>query len=204
MESMIIIGTGGFAIELAGLLKSIDIEVTGFIGPKPTIKLPAKWLGNDEYIETLHSNTKILIAIGEPKIRSKLVAKIKQKKLQQQTFVYPDSYISPSASIAIGSIIYPNVTIHAGVILGEYVLINSNTTIGHETIIGEYSNIGPGVSIGGCCKIGDKAYIGIGASTIENITISNQVIIGAGATVVTDIKSTGIYIGVPAKKIEKN
>ena len=203
MESMIIIGTGGFAIELAGLLKSIGIELTGFVGPKSTKRLPGNWLGEDDILERLDSNSKILIAVGNPNIRSELADKIKLQKLQQQTFIYPDSYISPEASIATGTIIYPNVTIHSGVVLEENVLINSNVTVGHETKIGKITNIGPGASIGGCCDIGDEVFIGIGVSTIENIKITDQVIIGAGATVIDNIKSAGTYVGVPAKKIEK-
>jgi len=203
MESIIIIGTGGFAIELAGLLKSAGIEIIGFIGPKSIKKLPEKWLGEDDIIETLNSNSKILIAIGNPNIRSKLSDKIKLKKLQQKTFIYPNSYVSPEASIATGSIIYPNVTVHSGVVIEKNVLINSNVTIGHETKIGKFTNIGPGASIGGCCDIGNEVFIGIGASTIENIKITDQVIIGAGATVIDNIKSACTYVGVPAKKIEK-
>ncbi len=201
MANMIIIGTGGFAIELAGLLSSVDIGLTGFIGPKPTNKLPAEWLGEDKVIETLDSNSNILIAIGNPLIRSKVSDKIRKKKLQQQTFIYPDSYISSEASIATGSIIYPNVTIHAGVVLGKNVLINSNATIGHHTKVGGFSNIGPGASIGGCCNIGNKSYIGIGVSIIENIAIVDHVVIGAGASVIANIDLNGTYVGVPAKKI---
>ena len=201
MANMIIIGTGGFAIELAGLLSGLDIGLTGFIGPKRTNKLPAEWLGEDKVIETLDSNSNILIAIGDPQIRSKVADKIRKKKLQQQTFIYPDSYISPEASIAAGSIIYPNVTIHAGVVLGKNVLINSNATIGHHTKVGEFSNIGPGASIGGCCNIGNKSYIGIGVSIIENIDILDHVVIGAGASVIANIDLNGTYVGVPAKKI---
>ena len=45
--------------------------------------------------------------------------------------------------------------------------------------------------------------VGIGATTVENITITNDVLIGAGATVVSDISTEGVYIGIPAKKIDK-
>jgi len=204
MEGMIIIGTGGFAIELAGLLKSVGIIVTGFIGPKPIGKLPEKWLGDDNVMKALGEKSKVLIAIGKPKIRSKLANKIEQYKLQQQIFIHPSSYISPEASIAAGSIIYPNVTVHSGVVLEKNVLINSNVTVGHETKVGQFVNIGPGASIGGCCNIGNEVFIGIGTSIIENIIISNHVIIGAGATVVDDIPSIGTYVGVPAKKIENS
>ncbi len=203
MESVIILGTGGFAIELFGLLSSANIEVTGFIGPEPIRNLPAKLLGGDEYIELLDSNSNILIAVGNPKTRSRLAEKLRQYKIKQRSFISPESYISPETSISEGTIIYPNTTVHAGVVIEKNVLINSNTTIGHETTVGNFSNVGPGVSVGGCCKIGEKVYIGIGVSIIENITIIDNVIIGGGATVISDIKSAGTYIGLPAKKIEK-
>jgi len=203
LGGVIIIGTGGFAIELAGLLLDLNIKVHGFIGPKPLRKLPEKWLGDDEVIEKISSKFRFLIAIGNPEIRSNLAQKLKQKKLQQKTFVHPKSCISSKSSIALGSIIYPNVTIHKGVVLGDNVLVNSNATIGHETTVDEFSNIGPGASIGGCCKIGREVYIGIGASIIENIVISDQTLIGAGAVVIFDTKSKGTYVGVPAKKIVK-
>jgi sugar O-acyltransferase (sialic acid O-acetyltransferase NeuD family) len=203
MESMIIIGTGGFAKELAGLLISVGTSLEGFIGPKPTRELPEKWLGDDEFLENLSPNTKFLIAIGSPKTRSQLADKLNLHKFQQQTFIHPNSHISPDVSISKGSIIYPNVTLHEGVFLEQNVLINSNVTIGHETTVGEFSNIGPGASIGGCCKIGKNAYIGIGVSMVENITIRSRVTIGAGSVVISDINSEGTYIGVPAKRYVK-
>jgi sugar O-acyltransferase (sialic acid O-acetyltransferase NeuD family) len=203
MDSIVIIGTGGFALELSGLLSDVGIKIKGFIGPKPTRKLPELWLGNDDYLNEMPQASIVLIAIGSPKIRSKLVQKIRNKKIKQYTFVHPESYIGSDVIIEEGSIIYPNVTIHAGVIVRKNVLVNSNATIGHETIVGELTNIGPGSSIGGCCKIGRETYIGIGSSIIEKVTIGKDVLIGAGASVVSNIITPGIYVGVPAKKINK-
>jgi len=201
MDSIVIIGTGGFALELSGLLDSVGINVQGFIGPEPCRKLPGLWLGNDECLDDMNEVSDVLIAIGDPKKRSKLDQIIRNKKIKQYTFVHPESHISSDATIDEGSVIYPNVTIHAGVIIKRNVLVNSNSTIGHETIIDEFSNIGPGTSIGGCCKIGREAYIGIGSSIIEKITIGENVLIGAGSTVVSNIIAPGTYVGTPAKQI---
>jgi acetyltransferase-like isoleucine patch superfamily enzyme len=41
------------------------------------------------------------------------------------------------------------------------------------------------------------------SSTVEDITICDDVTIGAGACVSKDIIDNGIYVGVPAKKLEK-
>ena len=99
MGNMIVIGTGGFAKELAGLLSSVGMELEGFIGPKPTKELPGKWIGSDRYIEKLSPSSDILIAIGDPQIRSKLAYKLKQQKLHQQTFIHPNSFIFPEIII---------------------------------------------------------------------------------------------------------
>jgi sugar O-acyltransferase (sialic acid O-acetyltransferase NeuD family) len=203
MDSIVIIGTGGFALELSALLSKEGINIQGFIGPEPCRKLPALWLGNDESMDKISEKNSVLIAVGDPNIRSKLDLKIRNNKIKQYTFIHPESYISSDVIIEEGSIIYPKVTIHSGVIIKKNVLVNSNSSIGHETIVGEYSNIGPGVSIGGCCKIGRKVYIGIGSSVIEKINICKDVLIGAGASVVSNIILPGTYIGVPAKKIKK-
>jgi len=204
MEGIIIIGTGGFAIELAGLLKHTGRKVAGLIGPKPTRRIPEKWLGDDEVIETLGKNTEVLIAIGAPKIRMRLADKIKQRNIRQQIFIHPTSYISAEVTIKPGSIIYPNSTIHSGVVLQQNVLINSNATVGHETVVGEFSNIGPGASIGGCCEIGNEVFVGIGSSIIEDVKINNEIVIGAGSVVISDMSDIGTYVGVPAKMTTPN
>ena len=40
-------------------------------------------------------------------------------------------------------------------------------------------------------------------TVIDNITISDNVIIGAGAVACCNITTTGVYVGVPAKKSKK-
>jgi len=197
-KPLVLLGTGGYAIELSGLLIDDGWLVKGFIGPKPVRELPGSWLGQDTILEEIVEEVGILIAIGDPEIREKMAKWLEGKDWQQESFIHSKSFVSQQVKISEGCVIYPNSTIHSKVTLGRGVLINSNSTIGHETNIGDFSNIGPGVSIGGCCKFGKKTYVGIGATTIENLTIVDEVLIGAGATLVSDIAVSGVYIGTPA------
>lgn len=53
----------------------------------------------------------------------------------------------------------------------------------------------------GCIEIMDNVYIGYNATIMPNVRIGKNVIVGAGALVSKDLESSGVYVGVPAKKI---
>ena len=199
-QSYVIVGTGGFAIELSGLIRKMGMEINGFIGPNKNDSLSEKWLGSDDYLKNQNDHN-FLIAIGDPLKREEIFLRLRKMKHKVSIFMDDSAYISDSSSIGVGSIVYPNSTIHAKVEIGEGVLVNSNSTIGHETSIDSFSNVGPSSSIGGKCNIGKRVYLGIGCSIIENISIADDVYIGAGAVVNKNITEKGTYVGVPVSKI---
>jgi sugar O-acyltransferase (sialic acid O-acetyltransferase NeuD family) len=195
----IIVGTSGFAVELAGLLRDVGINVRGCVGLEAPEASGLVHLGGDEDIAEW-VGLPMVVAIGQPQLRSRLFDLIAAKGGRVAGFIHPSSYTSSAASLAEGVIVYPNATVHAGVTLGRGVLVNSNATIGHETFVGAFVNIGPGVSLGGRVHIGDGAYLGIGASMIEGITVAAGSVLGAGAVVVRDCVPKGTYVGVPARR----
>lgn len=199
-DPVIIVGTSGFAFELAGLLRDAGIEVRGCVGPDaPPYAAGLAHLGGDEVI-TQWIGVPMLGAIGQPQIRRRLFERIAAAGGRIAVFVHPAAYVSSVASIAEGTLVYPNATVHAGVTLGRGVLVNSNATIGHETSVGAFVNIGPGASIGGRVHIDEGVYVGIGASTVEGVTVAAGTVLGAGAVVVKDCVPAGTYVGAPARR----
>ncbi len=195
----LILGTGGFAIELCALLRAAGRTVAGFVGPEGADDLPAPYLGGDAALDRIEPDADILIAVGAPDVRERLSNMIRSKGRRFATFISPAAFVAGDAVIGEGVIIYPNATVHARVRLEPGILINSNASIGHETQIGAFTNVGPGVSVGGRCHIGTAVYLGIGCSVLEQLTIAPKTVIGAGAVVVRDIESAGTYAGVPAR-----
>ncbi len=51
-------------------------------------------------------------------------------------------------------------------------------------------------------KIGNDVWIGNNCLILEGVTIGDGAVIGAGSVVNSDVKSYGVYAGVPAKKIK--
>jgi sugar O-acyltransferase (sialic acid O-acetyltransferase NeuD family) len=200
---VVILGTSGFAIELAALLEDGPVPLAGFAGPEVQIPLPAPYLGPDAAVGTLPADIEFLIAVGDPGVRAALIRRLRESSRALARFVHPSAIVASSAILGPGVLVYPNSTVHARVQLGAGTLINSNASIGHETFISDCVNISPGVMLGGRCRVGARAHLGIGCSVMEKITVCDDAVIGAGAVVVRDIQSPGTYVGVPAHKLER-
>lgn len=200
----VVMGTGGFAVELHGLLVDAGYDVLGFTGPDAAQgRLPAPWLGGDEALADIGRDATVFVAVAAPSVRRKLFETLQSMGRKSAGLIHHTAWIAASAEIAEDAIVYPNSTVHAGVHLGRGVLVNSNVTIGHETRIGAFTNLNPGVALGGRVEIGEGTTVGIGARTLENLTIAAGVVIGAGATVIEDLDRPGTYVGTPARRIEK-
>jgi sugar O-acyltransferase (sialic acid O-acetyltransferase NeuD family) len=199
-DETVVVGTGGFAVELAGLLNDVGIEVRGCIGPDaPSQASALNYLGDDEKLSAwIH--LPMIVGIGKASLRQHLFDRIVKAGGRIAGFIHPQSCVSSKASIAEGVIVYPQATVHSGVSLGRGAFVNSNASVGHETSVGAFVNIGPGASLGGRVSIGEGVYIGIGACTIEGIVIAAGAVLGAGAIAVRDCDPCGTYVGVPARR----
>ena len=72
----------------------------------------------------------------------------------------------------------------------------------HDNHIGSFAHISVGARLGGTVSVGNHTWVGIGAAISNNISICDHCTIGAGAVVICDIKESGTYVGIPARKIK--
>jgi sugar O-acyltransferase (sialic acid O-acetyltransferase NeuD family) len=198
---VLIMGTSGFALEICALIRAAGRQVAGFIGPDDGVALPAPHLGGDDILDGAAPEGRILVAVGDTKLRKRLTELVARTGRTLDTFISPQAFVAADATVEEGAMVYPNATVHSRARLGRGVLVNSNATVGHETHIGDYCTVGPGVSLGGRCHIGPGTYLGIGCSMLEGLTIFAGAVIGAGAVVVRNIDTPGTYVGVPARPI---
>ena len=199
LREVVILGTGGFALELAGMLPETGYHLLGFIGPESGHRLPGDRLGGDEVLATTPEDSLVLVAVGDPRLRRRLFSIVEQARRVPAGFRHDRAWVSPEATIHPSVIIYPHATVHAGVTLGRGSVVNSNATIGHETSVGDFCTIGPAVALGGHMSIGEGSYLGIGACAIENLTIAAHSVVGGGAAVVSNLTEAATYVGVPAR-----
>jgi len=119
------------------------------------------------------------------------------------------SYVSSRASIwpdftaKDNCLIYEHAIIQPFSSIGENTIIRSGAHISHHCKIGNHVFIAAGATLGGNVTVNDRAFIGLGAVIRDGITIAEKSFIGAGAVVIKDTEPNSVYIGNPAKKIER-
>ena len=201
MSKDIIIGGGGFALEMSNLLIENEKKIYGYIALNKNDHFSIQYLGNDIFFEDNSAfSHRYFLCIGDIKSRKDFFNK--HKNLNYNNFISSRSFVVNS-KVGESTFIYPNCTIFSSII-GNFSLINSNVSFSHEVKIGNFCNIGPGCNIGGKVNIADNVYIGIGSSIRDNVNIGSNVIIGAHSNVTKNIEENSIVYGNPARKISKN
>lgn len=143
----------------------------------------------------------LLIGVGYTRMAyRKEVFERFENNIPMGKLIHSSCYIDPDAIISHGCIIFPRCTIYKDVILQENVFIQIGLIMG-DSEIGRHSMLSPAVSIAGHCKIGECCNIGISTTIINDISICNYVRTGGGTVVTKNITESGLYVGVPAKRI---
>jgi sugar O-acyltransferase (sialic acid O-acetyltransferase NeuD family) len=214
MKDIVIVGTGGFAREVAFLLEEINRHertwsLRGFISPTDELvgstvgRYPV--VGTDGWLRSLKEPLDVVVGIGDPKVIGKVAT-----TLQANNHLHFPNLIHPTAvgdweriQLGQGNLITAASIFTTDIVVGSFNVFNLNVTVGHDASIGDYNVLNPTVNISGAVKMGDRILVGTGAQILQQLKIASDSIIGAGAVVSKSILEPGTYVGIPAKKLEK-
>lgn len=186
-------GYGGHAREVAC---QIDDEVTFFVDDEYSneVARPISEFDPSQY--------RMLVAVSDSKDRRDIVNRL-PKETQYFTYIHPTvQLMDTNIKIGEGSFIGANSILTTNINLGKHTLLNRGNHIGHDCEIGNYFSMMPCAVIGGNITIGDCVYMGSCSNVREKLIITSNVTIGMNAAVVKDVNKSGVYIGVPAKRMK--
>lgn len=199
-KRIMIIGGGGHAKVVIDCIRSAGDEPVGILDDKlavgmsvlgvPVLGKTAQWPEFSQYT--------FIIAVGDNEARARIAG---QMTVQWHIAVHPRAIVSEHAVLSQGTLVMPGAVINAGARVGSHCIINTGAVVEHDCVLENYVHISPNASLGGTVTVGAKSHIGIGASVRNNVNICRACVIGAGAAVVKNIAEPGIYVGVPAKKM---
>lgn len=208
MNNLIIVGASGHGkvcAEIATL--SGRYEDILFLDDNPVIQKCGKYdvVGTSSiFYQYINDNIEFFVSIGNFEHRKRIQEKIKNAGGLITTLIHPKATISEDVLIGDGTVVMAGTVINPGTKIGKGVIINTSSSVDHDCSIGAYSHVSVGVHLSGTVCVGGYSWIGAGAVISNNVNICSDVVIGAGAVVIKDIKESGTYIGVPAKKMKRN
>ena len=199
--TIFILGSGGFAHELADYMKDLFQQATKsrfglrgdsdiyFVDDNNKDVMSVKQYLNR--ISSLSGEYYSIMGSGHCDIKMKMADEIVKPIL---SFIHPRSVKLGTAGA--GCVLAPGAILAPRAVLGDHVLCNYNSTIGHDTQVGDFSVIAPNASVGGNCMLGKGVYVGSNACIRENIQIGDGAIIGRGAIITKNVEPNTTMIGI--------
>ncbi|MFI8380426.1 acetyltransferase [Leeuwenhoekiella sp. NPDC079379] len=205
---MIIIGAGGFAVELLQVLQDLEEQEDIFFYDDITPEVPNTLFGEFNVLKSekqatelfATSSKRFVLGLGNPTYRELLARKLTTYGGKLVSAVSPYASIgTQNVFIGQGTCILSGVRISNNTIIGKGCLIYYNSVVTHDCKLGDWIEISPGVNILGRVEIGNHTTVGSGSTILPNIKIGRNVIIGAGSVVTKNIPDNSLVYGVPAK-----
>lgn len=198
---MVLYGASGHSLVVKDILELIGDNVNFYVDDdhkKATYKgiTVISQLNSEKLIDE-----SVIVTIGDNHNRKRIAEKISNPFKQA---IAPNAYVSKSAQIGDGSVVFFNALIQANVKIGKHVIINNSASVDHECEIGDYAHIAPGAVLCGAVVVGECTMVGAGATIIQCVKIGSNVTIGAGSVVIHDIPDNAVVVGNPARIIKYN
>jgi sugar O-acyltransferase (sialic acid O-acetyltransferase NeuD family) len=204
MRTIAIIGAGGNAREIAGIIRDLGtFEFMGFLADgKGEYDSPV--LGGFDWLES-HDVDCLAMGIGNPKAKFSVGEMLGQRHphIEWPALIHPTAYVGPTCCLEAGAIACVGAIATEHVRVRRFAQLNFGCTVGHEAEIGEASLINPGASISGGVRIGKRVMFGTGARVIQYINVGDDAVVGSGAVVIKDVPAGVKVVGVPAVEIRR-
>lgn len=139
-----------------------------------------------------------LVGIGDASTRLFWLEQLSICGYALQPLIHPTAWVSPSASLGHGTVVFANATIQTNAAIGTGSILNTGCSVDHDVQLADGVHICPGARLAGGVLVGSRSWIGIGACVIQQVRIGADVTVGAGAAVVKDLPDGITAVGVPA------
>ena len=190
-RGIVLIGAGGHARSCIDVIvQDGEFQIVGLVGKNEEIGsqvLGYEVLSNDSMLLELAKRIPFaLIAVGQlhdPKNRINLFHRAINAGFSLASIRSPHAYVSPKASIGVGTIIMHGAVVNAGAKIGNNCIINSKALVEHDSVISDNCHISTGVIINGHVTVSTGSFIGSGSVIRNGISVGENSVVGMGSVI---------------------
>lgn len=209
MVKVAIYGAGGFAREVAPLVRSYSDDVVYVSDDSAQVGILLNGIRIISFDELTRDTSRLVsITVADGATRRAIAdrclgAGLHFGTIKASTFVQHDE-----VEIGEGSILCDFSMCTSNVRIGRFFHANIYSYIAHDSVIGDFVTLAPRVCINGNIVIEDDVYIGTGATFKQGLpskplVIGRGAVIGMGAVVTKDVAPGAVMVGNPARPLEK-
>ena len=156
LKKIAIIGAGGLGREVLGLLKSINRinviwDIIGFYddGTNEVDINGIPVLGKVKDLLQIKSELSVVVGIGNPLVKKKIIKEIRNSNIIFPTIVHPSVIVYDPEFVCLGRgvVIGANTVLTTNIILKDHVYVNHGVMLSHDVEIANYCILMPNVII---------------------------------------------------------
>ncbi len=197
-SKLMILGASGHGKVIADIARLAGYEEIAYLDDAPDTAVPTAGTVADH--KRFLDSHDFIVAIGNNAIRERITKMLKNSNAALATLIHPAATIGSNVTIGEGTVVMAGAVINADASVGNGAIVNTCSSIDHDCTVGDFTHVSVGSRLAGTVTVGERTMIGAGAVVINNRSICADCMIGAGAVVVENIKESGTYVGVPAKR----
>ncbi|AIY90180.1 acetyltransferase [Geoglobus acetivorans] len=138
------------------------------------------------------------------RLRARFYKEAKRKGYRFASYVSSHAFVWRNVELGENCFIFEDNTIQPFVKIGNNVVIWSGNHIGHHSKIRDHVFISSHVVVSGFVEIGEYSFLGVNSTIVNNIKIAKDNVLGAGAVIIRDTEAGKVYVGNPARPLEKS